>query len=147
MQGVLGQEDSKQIKDAVSASGEGRIPWPRNYLEWLGQLNSKVCLIQPDALAGDLVFVVQEKPHELFTRKGADLYMKKSITLAEALIGFEFKLKHLDGSVYNLYTSKGEVLGDKEKKVVRGLGMPFLKDSMSFGNLIVEFKIEMPKRG
>jgi hypothetical protein len=47
--------------------------------------------------------------------------MRKNITLAEALIGFEFKLKHLDGSVYNIYTAKGEVLGDKEKKVVRGL--------------------------
>jgi DnaJ-class molecular chaperone len=110
---VLGEEDSKQIKDVISSSGEGRIPWPRNYLEWIGQLNRKVCLIQPDALAGDLVFVIQEKPHEIFTRKGADLYMKKSITLVEALIGFEFKLKHLDGSVYNIYTGKGEVLGDK----------------------------------
>ena len=73
--------------------------------------------------------------------------MRKNITLAEALIGFEFKLKHLDGSVYNIYTAKGEVLGDKEKKVVRGLGMPFYKDSMSYGNLIIDFKIEMPKRG
>lgn len=73
--------------------------------------------------------------------------MKKSITLAEALVGFEFKVKHLDGSVFNVYTGKGEVLGDKEKKVVRGLGMPFFKDQMSAGNLIIEFKIEMPKRG
>lgn len=39
-------------------------------------------------MAGDLIFVVQEKPHEIFTRKGADLYMKKTITLVESLIGF-----------------------------------------------------------
>jgi DnaJ-class molecular chaperone len=32
-------------------------------------------------MAGDLVFIVQEKPHETFTRKGADLYMKKTISL------------------------------------------------------------------
>jgi hypothetical protein len=25
--------------------------------------------------------------------------------------------------------------------------MPFFKDSMSYGNLIIEIKIEMPKRG
>ena len=73
--------------------------------------------------------------------------MKKTISLVEALIGFEFKVKHLDGSSFNIYTSKGEILGDKEKKVVRGLGMPFFKDPMSSGNLIIEFKIEMPKRG
>ena len=73
--------------------------------------------------------------------------MKKTITLVEALTGFEFKVKHLDGSTFNIYTAKGEILGDKEKKVVRGLGMPFFKDPMSSGNLIIEFKIEMPKRG
>jgi DnaJ family protein A protein 2 len=73
--------------------------------------------------------------------------MKKTISLVEALVGFEFKVKHLDGSTFNVYTGKGEVLGDREKKVVRGLGMPFFKDPMSSGNLIIEFKLEMPKRG
>jgi DnaJ family protein A protein 2 len=73
--------------------------------------------------------------------------MKKTITLAESLVGFEFKLKHLDGTIFNIYTGKGEIVSDKDKKVVRGLGMPFFKDNMSFGNLIIEFKIEMPKRG
>lgn len=58
-------------------------------------------------MAGDLIFVIQEKPHETFTRKGADLYMKKTITLVEALIGFEFKVKHLDGTIFNIYTGKG----------------------------------------
>jgi hypothetical protein len=31
--------------------------------------------------------------------------------------------------------------------VVRGLGMPFYKDPMSHGNLIIEFTVQMPKRG
>jgi DnaJ-class molecular chaperone len=39
------------------------------------------------------------------------------------------------------------MIGDKDRKIIRGLGMPFHKDSMSFGNLIIDFKIEMPKRG
>lgn len=42
----------------------------------------------PDALAGDLIFVTQEQPHNVFTRKGADLFMKKEINLFEALTGF-----------------------------------------------------------
>lgn len=33
------------------------------------------------------------------------------------------------------------------KKVVRGLGMPFFKDPMSHGNLIIQFHVIMPKRG
>lgn len=68
---------------------------------------------------------------------GADLSMKKSITLREALTGFDFKIKHLDGTEYTIYTGKGEVISDEMKKVVRGLGMPFHKDPMSHGNLII----------
>lgn len=74
-----------------------------------------------------MVFVVQEKPHEIFTRKGTDLFVKKQVKLVEALIGFEFQLKHLDGQTYNIYTPRGEVIADKQKKTVRGLGMPHFK--------------------
>lgn len=73
--------------------------------------------------------------------------MKKDITLLEALTGFEFTLTHLDDHEYSIYSKKGETISDKSRKVVRGLGMPFYKDSMSHGNLIIEFHILMPKRG
>lgn len=42
----------------------------------------------PDTIPGDLIFVVQEKEHSVYTRKGADLFMKKTIPLVDALIGF-----------------------------------------------------------
>lgn len=73
--------------------------------------------------------------------------MKKEITLYEALTGFEFILTHLDDHQYTIYSKKGEIMSDLSKKVVRGLGMPFYKDSMSHGNLIIEFHVIMPKRG
>ena len=101
----------------------------------------------PDAIAGDLIFVTQEQPHSVFERKGADLFIKKDISLLEALTGFEFSLKHLDGTEYTIYTGKGEVIADEMKKVVRGLGLPFHKDPMSHGNLVIDFHVVMPKRG
>lgn len=72
--------------------------------------------------------------------------MKKSISLVDSLIGFEFQLKHLDGTLFNIYTGRGEILADKTKKVVRGLGMPFHGTQSDFGNLVIDFKVEMPKR-
>lgn len=51
----------------------------------------------PDMQAGDLLLIVQEIQHESFVRKGADLFFKKSISIVEALLGFSFSLKHLDG--------------------------------------------------
>ena len=73
--------------------------------------------------------------------------MKKNVPLVEALIGFQFELKHLDGQVYKIYTPRGEIIADKTRKVVRGLGMPYLKSHSEHGNLIIDFKIDMPARG
>ena len=33
---------------------------------------------------------VKEAPHDVYTRKGADLFIKKSVSLVEALLGFNF---------------------------------------------------------
>jgi DnaJ family protein A protein 2 len=52
---------------------------------------------RPNMEPGSVNFIVQEKPHELFKRKGADLLITKTLSLKEALTGFAWKLKHLDG--------------------------------------------------
>jgi len=51
----------------------------------------------PGTEPGDIVVVVMQKKHKVFTRKGADLLIEKKITLLEALTGTSFTIKHLDG--------------------------------------------------
>lgn len=51
---------------------------------------------QPGVEPGDVILVLQQKDHELFTRQGDDLFMTKKIHLAEALCGFHMVIKHLD---------------------------------------------------
>jgi len=51
----------------------------------------------PGIEAGDVVIQVNEQPHDLFKRKGADLLLEKEVTLLEALTGIDFVLTHLDG--------------------------------------------------
>ena len=51
----------------------------------------------PDTIPGDIVFVVQQKDHKTFTRKGDDLFIEKEITLVEALCGMKMTVDHLDG--------------------------------------------------
>jgi DnaJ family protein A protein 2 len=52
-----------------------------------------------DVKAGDIVFQLEQKEHDLFERDGIHLYMKKKISFFEALTGISFKIKHLDGRV------------------------------------------------
>lgn len=50
----------------------------------------------PDVLPGDVVFVLDCKPHKTFQRVNQDLTFQKQITLSEALCGCEFIITHLD---------------------------------------------------
>ena len=96
-------------------------------------------------MAGDLYVRVIVEKHKLYTRKGADLFIERKITLLEALTGISFNLTKLDGDIINIQTAPGEVIGHNIIKCVKGMGMPFFKDSFSYGNLYVQFQVEFPK--
>lgn len=71
--------------------------------------------------------VVTEK-HDVYTRKGADLFMNKEISLNEALTGFVMEIKHLDASKFVISTKPGEIIVQGALKCVKGKGMPFYKN-------------------
>ena len=98
----------------------------------------------PDMEPGDIVIVVMQKAHETFERKGADLVHEKKITLLEALTGFSFVIKHLDGRKVKLTSEPGQVIKPGSMMTCVGLGMPFHKKSYEFGNLFVKFTVEFP---
>ena len=64
----------------------------------------------PDAEAGDLMIKINIKKHKTFRREGADLYMDKTITLKQALLGFTFKVKTLDDSEFTVSSTQGEII-------------------------------------
>lgn len=108
---------------------------------------------KPNMEAGDMVFVVQEKEHDLFKRKGADLLITKKISLNEALCGYEWMITHLDGRKVVIKSSPGEIikpessLGQPFVKIVPGEGMPSKGNPFVKGNLYVLFRVEFPKEG
>lgn len=100
----------------------------------------------PGALAGDLIVKFIVEKHPVFERVGADLIVKKTISLYEALTGVTFALEHLDGSKIIVTTPPGEIISPGTKKQLKKKGMSYHKDSMSHGNLYIQFDVEFPKK-
>ncbi|VAH22804.1 unnamed protein product [Triticum turgidum subsp. durum] len=99
---------------------------------------------QPHTIAADLVFIIDEKPHPVYTRDGNDLVATQKIPLAEALTGYTVHLTTLDGR--SLTVPISSVIHPGYEEVVRGEGMPIPKDPSRKGNLRVKFDIKFPAR-
>ena len=96
----------------------------------------------PDVEPGDVVVVIKVRPNKIFTRKGADLYMEKEISLLDALTGVNFTIMHLDGRVVRIISEEKKCIKPNEVMTCEGLGMPFHKTPYRFGNLFITFKIK-----
>lgn len=94
--------------------------------------------------AGDVVVVLVQKAHDFFERSGDNLIIDHTITLTEALCGFQFPIKHMDGRDLVLKSAPGEVVKKEAIKAVKGEGMPIYRNPFEKGNLFVRFNIEYP---
>jgi len=63
----------------------------------------------PDGNAGDVHIVLDIQDHKDYLRKGCDLYLKRKISLVEALCGFEMAIQHLDGRKLLVKSAPGDV--------------------------------------
>mmetsp|Transcript_5763 Transcript_5763/g.16184 ORF Transcript_5763/g.16184 Transcript_5763/m.16184 type:complete len:358 (-) Transcript_5763:779-1852(-) len=80
---------------------------------------------KPGMEPGDLVFVAQQKEkHPVFMRKGSDLFVKKEISLRDALCGASITITHLDKRVLLIKTAPGEVIQPGEFRCIEDEGMP-----------------------
>jgi len=110
----------------------------------------------PGRETGDVNFVIQEKEHDLFKRKGADLLIMQDISLNQALTGFSLRFNHLDGRDVIIKTKPGEVIESETKDLETGRPMPYMMmvpnegmpsrgNPFVKGNLFVAFHIVFPK--
>ncbi|MBA0808831.1 hypothetical protein Gohar_024540, partial [Gossypium harknessii] len=116
----------------------------------------------PDTVTGDIVFVLQQKDHPKFKRKGDDLFVEHTLTLTEALCGFQFILTHLDGRQLLIKTHPGEVVKPvvlmaiirlqmnpvhvfvDQFKAINDEGMPMYQRPFMRGKLYIHFTVDFP---
>ncbi|KAG2347827.1 DnaJ-domain-containing protein [Suillus weaverae] len=103
----------------------------------------------PNGEAQDLVFVVEEKPHEVFTREGDDLICRFGIPLVDALTGVDGKrtIVTLDGRKLQVPLPGGVVKPNQETRIPNE-GMPIRKQGSTKrkGDLIVRWDVAFPDR-
>ncbi|CAF2069345.1 hypothetical protein HID58_040928 [Brassica napus] len=98
----------------------------------------------PGVIPADLVFIIDEKPHPVFTRDGNDLIVTQKISLAEALTGYTVNITTLDGRTLTIPITN--VIHPEYEEVVPKEGMPLQKDQTKKGNLRIKFNIKFPAR-
>ncbi|KAG0230699.1 hypothetical protein BGW41_002417 [Actinomortierella wolfii] len=103
---------------------------------------------EPGVETGDVILVLQQKPHPVFERKGSDLHCKITLSLVESLCGFsKVLLTHLDGRGIHVESPAGKVIKPGQVKKIVGEGMPHFKRPMDKGDLYITFDVEFPKDG
>lgn len=129
----------------------------------------------PGIIPADIVFILQQKPHPLFTREKSDLVYTANISLTQALCGAELSIVTLDGRTLNVHLrdvippgfSKvpfafpssptrpacewaeadwGDLLRPMRVQTVPGEGMPDQKNPEKRGNLVIRFNIQFPTK-
>jgi DnaJ-class molecular chaperone len=102
----------------------------------------------------DLVIQVVEQSHDLYKRKGDDLYIEHNISLVEALCGCNLTLDHLGGIIDIAIDT---IIKPNSLFKVSGKGMPIKEDLSKpsltdngkdggFGDLIIDFTILFPTK-
>ena len=98
----------------------------------------------PDMDPGDVVVVLQQKPHDTIQRQKDDLFVEQKVTLSEALTGCSFMFTHLDGRKLMIRNPPGRVLAHDCVRGLFGEGMPKNGRTIGRGNLYFKFSIVFP---
>ena len=96
-----------------------------------------------DDCRGDIKIFIKIENNSGFERNGLDLLVHKYITLKEALCGFSFELKYVNGKVFTINNNSGNLIHPEYKKVIPKMGLT--RDDHA-GNLIIFFHVQFPEQ-
>jgi len=101
---------------------------------------------QPGVAPGDLIFILEQKEHATFKRKGSDLLMTKKISLTEALCGYQFEIEQLDGRKLVVTQKPGDKVTKPDCwRCINDEGMPVHGAPFQKGNLYINLDVVFPE--
>ncbi|CAI0416891.1 unnamed protein product, partial [Linum tenue] len=99
---------------------------------------------QPNQQPADLIFMIDEKPHNVYKRDGNDLMIHHRVTMAEALGGTTASIDTLDGRTLSVPVT--DIVSPGYELVVAREGMPIAKEPGNRGDLIIKFEVKFPTK-
>ena len=93
---------------------------------------------------GDIMFVLKEEKHNLFTRIGNDLIYYHHILFGDSLIGTQISINNINGEkiIYN----EDNMIKENSYTIIKNKGMPIKKQNSKFGDLYIVYKIDYPHK-
>lgn len=92
---------------------------------------------------GDIKIFIKIENNTDFKRSGLDLIFEKTITVKEALCGFNFELKYITGKIYTITNNSGNIISNGYQKTIPNMG--FTREHHT-GNLIIIFNVKFPEK-
>ena len=129
-QGMINEEETVSIKIPPGVE-EGM------QLKVSGKGNAAIS----NGISGDLLVLIEEKPHDLFVREGQNLHLDIYISISEAVLGISKDIQLLNGKV-RIKLDAGIQSGKTLR--LRGKGLSDI-NGYSSGDLLVHINIWTPK--
>lgn len=92
---------------------------------------------------GDLYINITITPHPIFARDGNDIYIDKTISFSQAVLGTTIDISTVDGAVKRIKIPPGTQNGTKIR--MKGFGVPRLKGSGK-GDQFVKIIVDIPRK-
>lgn len=96
----------------------------------------------PHSVPADVIIVIKDKQHPVFTRDGSNIRYKVNISLRDALCGTTIQVPTLANTKIPLTLT--EVIKPDTMKRIPGQGLPLPKNPSQRGDLFVEFNVVFP---
>ncbi|RXM97209.1 DnaJ-like subfamily A member 1 [Acipenser ruthenus] len=101
---------------------------------------------EPGLEPGDIIIVLDQKEHPVYTRQGEDLLMHMDLQLVESLCGFKKLITTLDNRTIVITSHPGQAIKPGELKSLLNEGMPTYRRPYEKGRLIIQFKVVFPDK-
>jgi molecular chaperone DnaJ len=97
----------------------------------------------PQLPKGDLIAIIEEIPDREFERHGADLYISKTISVFDLMLGGSITIRTVEDSTLEVTVPAGFTPG--KTMSCQGYGLPVAANASQRGNLFVRVEVFVPK--